>query len=64
MSEPYKTFPPSIEIDGEALARAYNSPRRFKKLVDIFKRNGATDRDIVNALAGVKTLISALRVNR
>jgi vancomycin permeability regulator SanA len=60
----HKSLIKSIELDGEALARAYNSPRRFKKLVDILKRNGASDGDIVRALAGVKTLISALRVNR
>jgi hypothetical protein len=46
------------------LARVYNNPRRFKKLVEILKRNGASDADIVRALARAKTLISALRVNR
>jgi hypothetical protein len=53
-----------LQIDGEALARAYPNPRHFKKLVERLKRHGASDGDIVRALAGAKTLISALRVNR
>ena len=65
MTTSHETFPNSrIEVDGEALARVYNNPRRFKKLVEILKRNGASDADIVRALARAKTLISALRVNR
>jgi len=63
--ESRETLPNSgVEPDSEALARVYNNPRRFKKLVEILKRNGASDADIVRALARAKTLISALRVNR
>jgi len=64
MTSTCENLPNGIELDGEALARVYNSPRRFKKLVEILKRNGASDADIVRALARAKTLISALRVNR
>jgi len=64
MTTSHEPPPSNIELDGEALARAYNNPRRFKKLVEILKRNGASDADIVRAMAGAKTLISAVRVIR
>jgi len=48
-------------LDGEALARVYRNPARFKKLVEILKRNGASDADIVKAMARAKTIISPLR---
>src|SRR5262245_2842515 len=41
----------SVEIDGEALARAFRNPRRFEKLVEILRRNGASDRAILAAMA-------------
>jgi hypothetical protein len=51
-------------LDGEALARAARHPRRLKALVEILRRNGASDRDIVQAMVRAKTVISALRVPR
>jgi len=57
-----ETFPNSgIELDGQALARAYANPTRFKRLVEILRRNGASDADIVRAMARAKTVISPLR---
>jgi hypothetical protein len=64
MSDTNQPLPNSIELDGEALARAYRHPRHFEKLVEILKRNGASDGDIVKAMARATTLISALRVHR
>ena len=59
-----KNNPNQTRLDGEALARARRNPRRFDKLVEILRRNGASDRDIVQAMAHAKTVISALRVLR
>jgi len=50
-----------IELDGEALARAYRNPDRFQRLVEILKRHGATDADIVRAMARANTMCSPLR---
>jgi hypothetical protein len=61
-STSHETLPNSgIELDGEALARAYRNPDRFKRLVEILRRNGASDADIVKAMARARTLLSALR---
>jgi hypothetical protein len=54
----------NIELDGEALCRAFRYPSRFEKLVEILRRNGASDGDIVRAMARATTLISAVRVHR
>jgi len=65
MTEYHETTPPSgIELDGEALARAFRNPRRFEKLVEILRHNGASDRDVLAAMARAKTTISPLRVIR
>jgi hypothetical protein len=61
MSDSHQSLPNSIELDGEALARAYPNPSRFKKLVEMLRRNGASDADIVKAMARAKTIISPLR---
>jgi hypothetical protein len=64
MFESHETLPKSIELDGEALARAYRQPHHFKRLVEILRRNGASDGDIVRAMARAPTVISPLRVIR
>ena len=53
--------PNTIEIDGEALARAYHNPSLFKDMVEKLRRKGAADRDILRAMASAKTLTNALR---
>jgi hypothetical protein len=55
---------PNRHIDGEALARAARNPKHLKRLVEILRRNGASDRDIVQAMARARTVISALRLRR
>jgi hypothetical protein len=64
MFESYESLPNTIELDGEALARAYRHPHHFKRLVEILRRNGASDGDIVRAMARTPTVISPLRVIR
>jgi hypothetical protein len=55
---------PHPHVDGEELARAARNRQDFATLVRRLRRDGASDRDIVQALARAKTVISALRVRR
>src|SRR5262249_10914076 len=47
-------------IDGEQLCREKRSPRRFKKLVEVLRANGASDRAIAQAMAAARTVIEPI----
>ena len=51
-------------IDAVALIRAMRSPKRLEKLLERYRRDGFTDREIVAAMAASPRLVNPLGKGR